>query len=68
MTSENTLTPLTGSFSGNNDVALKLKPDVLEGGVSYQFKLTVTDIGGISASNTYTLKTNGIPSTGMDSY
>ena len=64
LSSQNTLTELTGSFTGKKDVALKLKAGVLVGGVSYKFKLTVADVGGTTATNTYVLKTNGVPSTG----
>ena len=68
MTAQNTLTALSGELTGIKDVALKIKPDVLAGGVSYQFKLTVTNIGGIEASNVYSFRANSIPSKGVYDY
>ena len=64
LTSAQSLTPITSTFTGTKDIALKLKKDVLSGGVYYKFKLTVTDVDDVSASSTYELKTNSVPSQG----
>ena len=64
LSSSNTLTPISGTFTGLYDVALGLKAGLLSGGTYYKFKLTVTDIAGTVASNIFELKTNGIPAKG----
>ena len=60
----NSLTAVSGSFKGVKNVALKLKGNVLSGGVYYRFKLNVVDIGGIKASAVYDIRTNTVPTTG----
>ena len=60
----NSLTAVSGSFKGVKNVPLKLKGNVLSGGVHYRFKLNVVDIGGIKASAVYDIRTNSVPNTG----
>ena len=60
----NTLTGVSGVFTRTADVVLKLKKNILSGGTYYRFKLSVTDMDGVSASNVYEIKTNRVPSTG----
>ena len=62
--STHALTQITGSFTGQKDIALKLKRNVLSSGVYYKFKLTVTDSLGIVAFNTFELRTNSVPAKG----
>ena len=58
------LTAVTGSFIGEQRIAMKLKTDILKGGNYYKFKLVVTDADGTAAASTYEVKTNSVPSKG----
>ena len=65
LTEEKTLTPVRGSFVATKSIGLKLKSNVLRGGVYYRFMLTVRTEDGTEASNVYELKTNDVPTKGL---
>ena len=64
LSAKHALTPVSGSFTGEKKIALKLKENLLSSGVYYKFKLTVTDVVGTASASTKTLKTNSVPSAG----
>ena len=65
LSQQHVLTSVSGSFTGDKQIALKLKKNVLSGGAYYKFKLMVTDADGTSAASTYEMRTNSVPSKGM---
>ena len=66
LTRQHAVTSVSGKVKDVVDVALKLKANVLRGsGVFYKFRLTVTDIGGVTASAVQEIKINGAPSPGV---
>ena len=64
LSKKHTLTPVSGSFTGEKKIALKLNENLLSSGVYYKFKLKVTDLDGTESTSTKTLKTNSVPSAG----
>lgn len=58
------ITKVSGNFKGTKNVALRLKKNLLRGGVYYRLKLTATS-SGTAAETTYDIQTNSVPSKGL---